>query len=142
MARARVAPVVRQFRESGLKFTLEQPGNIRDLLALAGAPHLDRLDFARMKVERTTYVTADYRHLTSDFVVTIPLRRGRHERTVTLYVLIEHQSEPDALMVLRVLEYLVMIYKGQLRDWEQRHGSRAGARLQPVLSVVSAGCWS
>ncbi len=144
MARARVVRMVRQFRENGLKVVLERAGNVRDLLALAGAPHLDRLDFARMKVERTTYVAADYRHLTSDLVVSIPLRRRGRRGTLTLYVLIEHQSEPDALMVLRVLEYLVHIYKGQLRDWEQQHGSRAGFRLQPVLAVVlytGTGAW-
>ncbi len=136
MARARTVSDVRHFRENGLKFVLEQGGNVRDLLALAGAPHLDRLDFGRMKVERTTFVAADYRHLTSDLVVTIPLRRGRGQGTLTLYVLIEHQSEPDALMILRVLEYLVQIYKAQLREWEQRHGSRVGFRLRPVLAVV------
>ncbi|HEX5269735.1 MAG TPA: Rpn family recombination-promoting nuclease/putative transposase [Gemmataceae bacterium] len=136
MARARIVRMVRHFRENGLKDVLELPGNVRDLLALAGAPHLDRLDFGRMKVERTSYVAADYRHLSSDLVVTIPLRQGRGQGTLTLYVLIEHQSEPDALMVLRVLEYLVHIYKGQLRDWERRHGSRAGFRLRPVLPIV------
>jgi hypothetical protein len=54
MARARVVRMVRQFRENGPKVVLKRPGNVHDLLALAGAPHLDRLDFARMKVERTT----------------------------------------------------------------------------------------
>jgi Putative transposase, YhgA-like len=145
LAREHIVAIVRQFRENGLKVVLERPGNVRDLLALAEAPHQDRLDFARMKVERTSYVAADYRHLTSDLVVTIPLRHSRKDRhNLTLYVLIEHQSEPDALMVLRVLEYLVHIYKGQLRDWERRHGSRAGFRLQPVLAVVlytGTGAW-
>jgi len=144
MARARIREIVRQFRENGLRILLERGGNVRELLALAGAPHLDRLDFARMTVERTTIVAADYRHLTSDLVVTVPVRRRGRHGTLTLYVLIEHQSEPDALMILRVLEYLVQIYKGQLRDWEQRHGSRAGFRLQPVLAVVlytGTGAW-
>src|SRR5262245_34783408 len=107
MARARVREIIRHFRENGLKKVLERAGNVRELLALVGAPHRDRLDFTRMKVERTTYIAADYRHLTSDLVVTIPLRRRGQQGTLTLYVLIEHQSEPDALMVLRVLEYLV-----------------------------------
>jgi hypothetical protein len=144
MARARIVQIVRQFRENGLKAVLERPGNVRDLLALAGAPHLDRLDFARMRVEPTSYVAADYRHLTSDLVVTVPLRRPGRQGTLTLYVLIEHQSEPDALMILRVLEYLVQVYKGQLRDWERRHRSRTGFRLRPVLAVVlytGTGVW-
>src|SRR5262249_2527713 len=48
----------------------------------------------------------------------------------------EHQSEPDELRPLRVLDYLVQIYKSQLRDWLQTHGSARGIRLLPVLPVV------
>jgi predicted transposase YdaD len=116
MARERIVRMIRHFRENGLKTALEEAGNMHDLLALAGAPHLERLEFARMKVERTTFVAADYRHLTSDLVVTIPLRRRGRQGPLTLYVLIEHQSEPDALMILRVLEYLVHIYKAALSE--------------------------
>jgi hypothetical protein len=39
-------------------------------------------------------------------------------------------------MLLRVLDYLVQIYKGQMRAWEQHAGSARGFRLQPVLPVV------
>jgi hypothetical protein len=39
-------------------------------------------------------------------------------------------------MPLRVLEYVVMIYKRQLRDWEREHHSLDYLRLQPVLPVV------
>jgi hypothetical protein len=39
-------------------------------------------------------------------------------------------------MLLRVLDYLVQIWKGQLRAWNRRHRSVAGFRLQPVLPVV------
>jgi hypothetical protein len=49
MARARVAEFVRQFPENGLKFVPEQAGNVRDPLAPAGAPRLNRRDFAQMR---------------------------------------------------------------------------------------------
>jgi hypothetical protein len=63
-------------------------------------------------------------------------RHGDRRRALTLYILIEHQSDPDPLMILRVLEYLVQVYKGQMRAWQGRHRSLAGFRLQPVLPVV------
>jgi len=68
-----------------------------------------------------------------------PLRRvrdGARRRAITLYILIEHQSEPDRLMPLRVLEYVVQIFKAQVRGWPRKHASLAGLRLQPVLPVV------
>jgi Putative transposase, YhgA-like len=39
-------------------------------------------------------------------------------------------------MLFRVLDYLVQIWKGQLRTWEAEHGSGAGFRMQPVVPVV------
>src|SRR5436190_3084933 len=39
-------------------------------------------------------------------------------------------------MPLRVLEYVVQIYKAQVRAWARRHRSFAHFRLQPVLPVV------
>jgi hypothetical protein len=50
--------------------------------------------------------------------------------------LIEHQTEPDRLMPLRVLECVVQIFKAQTRDWAENHPSFADIRLQPVLPVV------
>jgi hypothetical protein len=138
MPRVRPEDIVRHFRENGLKLLFHEPGNVRDLLALRDPDRAARIDFARMTIDPTTYVAADYRHLASDLVLKAPYRtrRGGRRRGVTLYVLLEHQSEPDAGMQLRVLDYLVQIYKTQVRAWERRHGSRACLRLQPVLPVV------
>jgi hypothetical protein len=57
-------------------------------------------------------------------------------RQVIIYVLIEHQSEPDPLMVFRVLEYVVLIYRRQTQEWQRQHGSLKGFRFSPVLPVV------
>jgi hypothetical protein len=50
--------------------------------------------------------------------------------------LLEHQSEPDVLMALRVLDYLVQIYKGQVRAATRGGRPRADFRLQPVLPII------
>ena len=70
-----------------------------------------------MTVDPTTYITADYRHLVSDLVLDVLYRTrlGGRRRTLTLYILIEHQSEPDPFMSFWVLEYSMQIYKGQMR---------------------------
>jgi predicted transposase YdaD len=136
MAASRIEQIIRHFRENGLKLLLQDPGNARDLMALTATPLLDRLDFAQMTVDPTTYIAADYRHLASDLVLQVPLRTGRGRGTITVYILIEHQSEPDPLMRLRVLDYVLQIYKRQVRDWLARHSSLRGFSLDPVLPVV------
>src|SRR4051812_12812157 len=106
MNEGRVREIIRQFPENGVKAVLGSPGNVRDLLSLAKAAALPRLDFGGMQVEPTTYVTAEYRHVSSDLVLTLPLlpeRKGGRKRRLTLTVLLELQSQPDRLMVLRLL---------------------------------------
>jgi hypothetical protein len=136
MAPSRIEQIIRHFRENGLKLLLQDPGNARDLMALTATRLLDRLDFVRMRVDPTTYIAADYRHLASDLVLRVPFRARRGRGTITLYILIEHQSEIDPLMRLRVLDYVLQIYKRQARAWLARHPSLKGFAFDPVLPVV------
>jgi hypothetical protein len=136
--RKRLRWLVRNFQENGLKFVLENPGNARELLQLLHFQLLPRIDFANMRVVRGNYVGRDYRHLESDLVLQAPIKPGHAplHRQIILYILIEHQSEPDRFMPLRVLEYVVMIYKHQMREWEKKHGNLDNFHLQPVLPIV------
>jgi ElaB/YqjD/DUF883 family membrane-anchored ribosome-binding protein len=62
---------------------------------------------------------------------------GRKSRkSILIYILIEHQSDPDPLMPLRILDYEVQIYRAQVHEWDRHHSSYTGFRLQPVLPVV------
>jgi hypothetical protein len=135
----RIREIVRQFPENGLKQVLTNPGNTRDLLGLAGAPMLPRIDLATMKVDPTTYATAEYRHVSSDLVLSAPLRparKGGRRKRMLLTILIELQMQPDRVMLLRVLEYLVQIWKNQVKQHGQKYGSLANVKLSPVLPVV------
>ncbi len=136
MASSRIEQIIRHFRENGLKLLLQDPGNAHDLMALTATRLLDRLDFAHRTVDPATYIAADYRHLASDLVLRVPFRSRRGRGSITVYILIEHQSEPDPLMRLRVLDYVVQIYKRQAREWLARHPSLKGFAFHPVLPVV------
>jgi len=138
MPRLSPKQVIRHFRENGLKLLLHHTGNIRDLLTMRDPDRAARIDFDRLTIDPTSYVAADYRHLCSDLVLKVPYRTrlGGHRRTLILYILIEHQSEPDPLMLLRVLEYLVQIYKAQLRARKKQGRTDRAFRLQPVLPIV------
>jgi Putative transposase, YhgA-like len=136
MARSRVAEIIRHFRENGLKLLLEHPANARELMTLTATRLHDRMDFARMTVDPTSYIAADYRHLASDLVLRVPFRVASGRRTLTLFILIEHQSEPDPLIGLRVVDYVVQIYKRQARNWLAGQRSLKGFLFDPVLPVV------
>ena len=139
MDQSRILLIVRQFWENAIKLLLEDPKNARDLLALCGADIVKRIDLRRVKLIQTTFVERDYRHVESDVVLLAPLRRERGERTakhLLIYILIEHQSEPDRLMPLRSLDYVVQIFKYQVREWSKTHRTLARIRLHPVLPVV------
>ncbi len=139
MDQSRVLQIVRQFWENAIKLLLEDPKNVRDLLALCGADIVKRIDLGRVKLVQTTFVERDYRHVESDVVLLAPLRRRKGERTarvLLIYILIEHQSEPDRLMPLRSVDYVVQIFKYQVREWSKTHRSLARIRLHPVLPVV------
>ncbi len=123
-----------------MKLMLENPKNTRDLLVLTGSRVVDSIDLDRLKLMPTTFVARDYRHVESDVVMVAPLRDvhgvRQARRRITLYILIEHQSEKDRIMAFRVLDYVMQLYRFQVRRWSDRHRSFSGMQLQPVLPVV------
>ncbi len=139
MVTGRIREIIRRFKENGMKLLLENPGNAQDFLAILETDVVQWIDFPRMQVLRTTFVKRDWRHVEADVVLRAPLISPKGKgtrRKLLVHILIEHQSEPDRFMLLRVLEYVVEIFKSQMRQWSRRHASFADLRLQPVLPVV------
>ena len=139
MSTERIRQLVRHFAENGLKVLLSDAANVRDLLGLTGSNLVEGMDFAGMKQEATSYVAEDFRHLESDILWSVPFQRtkaGNRLKQILVYVLIEHQSEPDNLIIFRVLLYMLLIWRDQLRDHQREYGTLRGARLQPILPVV------
>src|SRR4029077_15913988 len=116
---------------NGMKLLLQRPDNVRDLLRIRRFKHVDLIDFDRLQLAPTTYVQRDYRHVESDLVLRGPLLRGRG--SVLIYILLELQSELDRLMPFRVLDYLMAILRGQLREWGQTNPTVTDFFFQPVL---------
>jgi Putative transposase, YhgA-like len=125
----------RLFPQNGMKLLLHRGLNVRDLLRIGRSRYVKDIDFAQLQPDPTTYVQRDFRHVESDIVLRGPLK-GHGQQRILIYILIEHQSEPDELMAFRVLEYVMQIYGSQRRDWGQTHPSFAGFRFQAVLPVV------
>jgi hypothetical protein len=136
MTTDRSAEIVRRFHENGMKVLLETAANVRELLSLSREEVVGHIRFDRMECVRTTFVQRDYRHVEADVVLTAPLTGKKAADRIVIYILIEHQSEPDELMPLRLLEYVAAIYRAQLREWLAERGTASGFRFRPVLPVV------
>ncbi len=120
-----------------MKMLLEHPANVRDVLHLADVPWFEQIGFDELEHIKTTFIRRNYRHLQSDIVLTAPLiGSGRAVRKLLIYILIEHQSEPDPLMPLRLADSQLQIFRYQVRQWLKTHASEAQIRLSPVLPVV------
>src|SRR5690242_17778095 len=121
MKRSWQRALVRRFPENGIKLMLENPGNVRDVYALTDEEVVPLIDFSRARAVRSTFVARDYRHIESDLILTAPYRPEGVLRRLWLYLLIEHQSEPEALMALRLHEYVIQLFKMQQREWLKDH---------------------
>jgi Putative transposase, YhgA-like len=137
--RSRWKEIGRKFPENGIKLLLEDPRNVADLLPLTGDEIVGLIDFSGMSRVPTSFIGRDFRHLESDVLLKAPLRLPDHSdpnATVWVYILIEHQSEPDEWMPFRLLEYIVQIFRSQQREWRRTHKTLQGFRFSPVVPMV------
>jgi hypothetical protein len=128
-------PPIREFEERGTLWLLEDPENLRGLLQILEPELVERLDFARARRINRSFVPADLQKQESDLVYAVPFREG-DGREVWIYVLLEHQSEPDPLMGLRLYLYMGQLWDSQRREWQARSLPTAERRLLPVIPVL------
>ena len=84
-----------------------------------------------------TFIAPSFAQLESDVLLRVPFRikRGK-DGSIEIFLLIEHQSEPDDLMLFRVVRYVVSIYERQATEWLQTHRNLRKFRFSPVLPIV------
>ncbi|MCA9536246.1 MAG: Rpn family recombination-promoting nuclease/putative transposase [Myxococcales bacterium] len=97
-----------------------------ELRCVLPAVLLAALDLSRLEHIPGTFVGPDMAHRHTDLLFRVPLGG----RLVYLYLLMEHQSRPDPLMPLRVLEYLQRVWSKLLRN------ERGRKTLPPVLTLI------
>lgn len=129
--------VIREFNDRGTLWLLEDPANLRDLLRIVEPEVAERLDFSRAERVNRSFIPADLQKRESDLIFRVPfLQPAQEGPEVWVYVLLEHQSRPDLLMPLRVLESMVELWRTQVREWEDTRASSAQRRLRPVIPLV------
>jgi predicted transposase/invertase (TIGR01784 family) len=73
---------------------------------------LQHMDLNSLEVTQVSFVDSQFVQSEADLLITLPLEG----RAGYVYVLFEHQSSPDAGMLLRLLSYMVRIWKRFSRE--------------------------
>ena len=133
-----VPPAIREFNDRGVKWLLESPDNAEALLAVVAPDLAPLLNFSQARLEPTSQIADSLRKQEADVIFSVPLRKPRRgaPAEVRVYLLIEHQSTPDRLILLRVLFYMVGVWQQQYREWLLRKGRRQKLKLVPFIPLV------
>src|SRR5260370_37813260 len=119
-----------------IRESLHHPANLRSFLRQAVPELADGFDCERARLLERGLLTEDWRERESDLPFEIPYRVGENEVWALVCVLIEHQSDTDPLMPLRLLTYATLYWDRQWRAWQNLAVPRPPLRLQPVLPIV------
>ena len=128
-------PLIREFDDRSSLWLLEDPLLLRGLLQILDPSLVEQLDFEHARRVNRSFIPADLQKEESDLIYTVPFR-GEGGQQVWVYVLLEHQSEPDPLMSLRLYLYMGELWNTQRREWEDRRTASAARRLLPIIPVV------
>ncbi len=87
-----------------------------------------RLDLDELQSVRASFIDDQMAHRHTDLLFRAPILGGREQAYV--YVLLEHQSEPDPLMPWRVLGYVNRIWEAAIREEPGRR------TLPPIIPLI------
>jgi putative YhgA-like transposase len=126
------------FPDRAIRRLQADPANLHDLIASVLPNLVERFDFSRVEEVGREFLLEDWRRRESDLLFRLPFRAAVEgtERWALVCVLIEHQSEPDPAMPLRVLLYAVLFWEREWRAWEADHPEAEPLRLTPVIPIV------
>ena len=93
---------LRDFPDRVIRQTLLHPENLRGFLMQAVPDLAPGFDCTRARLVERLFPLEDWREREADLPLEIPFRRGDEELWALVVVLIEHQSDTDRLMPLRL----------------------------------------
>jgi len=128
---------VREFDDRAVKYLMEAPENLRGIFRVLDEPLGDRLDFTRMEPMPTNLIPANLRSRNADLLVRVPFLSQESAETpeVFVFVLAEHQSEPDDLAMFWLLEEMVIAWSKQLRR-RRKDKTKDRHPLSPIIPIL------
>jgi hypothetical protein len=129
-------PPLHDFPDRAIRYLLETPANLRELLLEVVPGIAPFLDYDHVERQDRSFLMEDWRNRESDLLFRIPFRSPGGETSVLVCILLEHQSAPDPRMPLRVLIYAVLYWEREWKAREDRHDPGQPLRLTPILPIV------
>lgn len=126
----------KQYPDISTRWLLEETDNIQGLIEIIANELVEYLDFSRLEIDKTSYITDILKTLESDLVFTVPFREEVSSDELVIYILIEHQSTVDPMMPFRILNYMCQIWDNQRRKLEASDVPKSKWRLRPILPIV------
>jgi len=130
------ADLPRDLADRIIRRTLPHPPHLRAFLRQAVPDLADGFDCDRARPLDREFVLKGWRGREADLPFEIPYRTAAAEVRALVCVFIEHQSDTDPLMPLRMLYFVVAYWMNQRDEWEKLPRPRPPFRLRPVLPVV------
>jgi hypothetical protein len=127
---------LRDLPDRTMRESLKDTANLRALITRAVPELAARFDFERARLLDPEFPLDDWRRREADLPFEIPFRAGDQQLPALVLLLIEHQSDTDPVMPLRLLYFAVNYWDRQWRQWEQLPRPREPLRLNPVLPLV------
>lgn len=126
----------RDLMDRMIRDTLRDPENLRDFLSHALPDLAAGFDYGRARLIDPVFTAEDWRRREADLPFEIPYRTGEGEVTALVCVLIEHQSDTDPVMPLRLLFFAAGYWDRQWQLWSRLSRPRPPLRLSPVVPIV------
>lgn len=100
-------------------------------------PWVEKLDFTTLKRVNASYVSPKLKRREGDLLWKLRLRDGR---PVYVYLLIEHQSQVDRFMAVRLMTYIGLLYQDLLKEGELTPDGKLPLVL-PIVLYNGEGRW-
>src|SRR5207244_2258068 len=127
---------LRDLADRALRASLRHPDNLRALLRQAVPDLAEGFDYSRARLLERDLPLEDWRGREADLPFEMPYRVGDQEQWALVLVFIEHQSDTDPLIPLRLLLAAVLYWEKQWAQSQAGPPPRPRLRLRPVLPLV------
>lgn len=125
----------RQLPDRMIRDSLQRAENLRDFLRDCVPTVADQFDYEKLEPVERGLLTGDWRLRESDLIFKIPYL-DKEGLAALVLLLIEHQSDTDPFVPLRMLLAIAELWERVWRDWESKERPRPAFALPPVVPIV------
>lgn len=129
------APIV-HFPDRGMRWLLHDPAYVAGALQILQPDLAAQLDMQHLAPVNSTFVSQTLRQQEADLVYRLPYRSPTQPDDMHIYLLIEHQSQPDSTMQFRLLMYMTQLWDGLRQQWAAESVPRSQWRWPPIVPML------